>query len=434
MNDAKVSVIGAGSYVFGPSVLNQAVRENRLGGIHLALMDLDGDMVELMAGLGRRMAEDAGVGLTVTAHTDRGEALDGADFVVCSAARELRKRFLIDCEIIDRHLPGHWVTEFGGIAGISYSLRQIALIEEIAADMKERCPGARLFNTANPLPRVCQAAHECGVDTVGFCSVSLGFYSQLWQVYEGHGLPYPFEAGRQRWEATMGGVNHFVWLLDLRDKTTGEDRLAEYYERIREGHSSGNPRGESFIERTGCQLLPNDHHISDFLEPEGPPPARHVPQHGSPEERERRIELLRSAAEGREPVDRLLEHQSWERPMDLVAATVTGRPVHFSSVNLINGGQLSGLPERVFVETPATATAEAIRPERLALPDAALELTRRAAAVTDTIVRAARQRSRTGVHDAVEMDPTIIDKSAGRQAIDECLRAHADILPQYEDA
>jgi alpha-galactosidase len=326
------------------------------------------------------------------------------------------------------------VTEFGGVAGISYSLRQIALIEGIAADMKRMCPKARLLNTANPLPRVCQAAHECGIPTVGFCSVSIGVYSQLWAIFEGSGLPYPFQAGRQRWDATMAGVNHFSWLLGLRDRASGEDRLPQLHERIRQGHTSGNRRCEAFIGSAGFMLLPNDHHVSDFLEPAGPPPARHVPQHGSPEERQQRLATLRRIAEGRESADSLVQHPSWERPMDLVAASVTGGPVDFSSLNLVNAGQIANLPKEVFVETPATAAGQTISPRPVALPDSAVALTRRAAEVTDAIVRAARNRSRSELHRAVEMDPTISDKSAGRLAIDECLKVHADVLPSYKEA
>jgi len=68
------------------------------------------------------------------------------------------------------------------VAGISYSLRQIALISEVAADMKARCPQAWLLDIANPLPRVTQAAHELGVQTAGFCSVSLESYAMLARV------------------------------------------------------------------------------------------------------------------------------------------------------------------------------------------------------------------------------------------------------------
>ena len=35
------------------------------------------------------------------------------------------------------------------------------------------------------------------------------------------------------------------------------------------------------------------------------------------------------------------------------------------------------------------------------------------------------------VHQAVELDPTVLDKPAGIRAIDECLAVHADVLPAY---
>ena len=173
MPKVKVAVIGAGSYVFGLSVLKQAFLDHAMSGLELALMDVDREALDAMAAVGGRMLREARLDSRITAHVDWPPALAGADFVLCAAARQLRRRFEMDCEIVDRHCPGHLVTEFGGVAGISYSLRQIALIEQLAADMKRLCPDAWLLNSANPLPRVCQAAHEAGVRTAGFCNVSM---------------------------------------------------------------------------------------------------------------------------------------------------------------------------------------------------------------------------------------------------------------------
>ena len=57
----KVAVVGAGSYVFGPSVLNQIFREQKLNDVALALVDPDTETTELMAGVARRMAREEGV-------------------------------------------------------------------------------------------------------------------------------------------------------------------------------------------------------------------------------------------------------------------------------------------------------------------------------------------------------------------------------------
>ena len=150
----KIAVIGAGSFVFGPSMVQQVIVEHRLHNVELALVDVDAEMVELMASVGRHIAQQKGVSLHISAHTSHAEALDGADFVICSVARQGFKRYEMDYQIIQQYSPGHQITEFGGVAGISNSLRQIAMIVELTDEMQRYCPQAWLFDIANPY-RVC---------------------------------------------------------------------------------------------------------------------------------------------------------------------------------------------------------------------------------------------------------------------------------------
>lgn len=431
MNNVKIAVIGAGSFVFGPSVLSQALLEHRLNDIELALVDLDPDALEGMAGLGRRMVREAGVRAMITTHQDRTQALDGADFVICSAARQLHRRFETDCAIIDRYLPGHLVTEFGGIAGISYSLRQIALISEIAADIRRLAPEAWLLVSSNPLPRVCQAAHELGIRTAGFCSVSLDGYSMLWRIWHSQPLHYPFTAAREQWDVTMAGLNHFCWVTGMHERGSNTDLMPELRQRYRDGASSGHPRSDQLFHETGYLLVPNDGHTRDFLPPVGVDTSRSAPAHGTSLDRQQRLALLGEIAAGKAPMDLVLDHPAWERPLDLIAAMTSDTAVDFHSLNLVNSGQIPNLPHGIFVETPATVTRQGPHPTTVELPQAVLPLCERTAVVTDTIVRAALNHDRRLVHQAVELDPTVLDKQAGITAIDACLAAHADVLPTY---
>ena len=108
-----------------------------------------------------------------------------------------------------------------------------------------------------------------------------------------------------------------------------------------------------------------------------------------------------------------------------------GRRTEFEALNLVNERRIADLPPSVFVETPAVVDAFGPTPIPVSLPPAALPYAQSAAAVTDAIVRAALTRSREMVHQAVVLDPTVTDKPAGIAAIDECLTAHADLLPPY---
>ncbi len=111
-----------GSFVFGPSVLSQIILEHRLNGIELGLVDVDTELVELMAGVGRQMALRFGVQVQISTNATPAMALDGADFVICSVACQGLKRFAMDYQKIQQYLPEHQITEFGGIAGISNCL------------------------------------------------------------------------------------------------------------------------------------------------------------------------------------------------------------------------------------------------------------------------------------------------------------------------
>ena len=427
----KIAVIGAGSFVFGPSVLHQAIVEERLEGAEIALVDLDQEAVEAMAGLGRRMARDTGIHLEITAHTDRLVALPGAQFVLCSASPQMNKRFAMDREIIARCCPAHLVSEFGGVAGISYSLRQIALIEGITDDMKRLCPDAWLLDISNPLPRVCQAAHENGIRTAGFCSVSLSGYGMLWQLLTGETVDYPYTKPREHWEATMAGVNHLCWVVSLRDHAADEDLLPKIRRRLAEGGTYGSPVSERLTRETGYPLVPADDHTKDFLVPDGDVRSRVTAWHGSTAERQQRLADLRAIGEGDAPWDALLEHEAWEKPIAFAAGIAGIRPTRLHSLNLLNRGQIPNMPPGVYVETSCLVDENGPQPETVTLPETVLPYCASAAQVTNAIVRAAHQRSRALVHEAIRLDPTVLDKDAGIAAIDVCLEAHADLLPTY---
>lgn len=434
----KIAVLGAGSFSFGPGVLQDALLIHKLDGIELALVDPNEGAIFAMADLGRRMAQKTGVDAKITAHTHRAPALDGASFVLCAAVRERHERHAADCRIIDTLAPGHLVADFGGVAGISYSLRQIRLIQEICEDIKHlAASGAMLLNVSNPLPRVCQAAEHEGVPTVGFCSAALLAYGFIWKILHHETTAYPFQLPRSTLDVSMAGLNHLSFVLDLWDHDTGEDLYPLFRNAISAGHTASQHASARLLEETGYFPATGDDRIRDFLDPTHYSISRRSNAAGEPptdKERERRSKLLRAIADGKAPWDDLLHGRSWEKPIDLIAAMAFDRPAAaFPSLNLRNTGHLPQLPRDIYVETTATVDRSGVRPAaaEFTLPESILPLLTRAAELNDTIVRAARWSSQDLLEDAIELDPTIVDKTAGRRALNECLKAHADILPVF---
>jgi alpha-galactosidase len=353
--------------------------------------------------------------------------------VICSAAPQLRERFAADCELIGRLLPQHVITEFGGVAGLSYSARQIAFMQTIAESMRRRCPKAWFLTVSNPLPRTCQAMHEMGIRTAGFCSAALEGYSMLWHLFEGENIAFPFDEARSRWEATMGGLNHFSWVLGLRDRQTGEDLLGEVRKRLEKGASSGWPHSDEISRRVGYLMVPNDHHTQDFLPPRPNAVNRGHASHGNEDQRRERIETLRGVGSGRLPLETVTGRLSWEKPVDMIAGLLGGRVANFEGLNLVNdSGQVPGLPPQVFVETPADVAASGPVPASLDIPERVMDLLGPTAEQTDRIVKACLNRDREALLDCVEQEPTILNKSGGRVALNECLNAHADLIGEWD--
>ncbi|MCC7203967.1 MAG: hypothetical protein IT441_02725 [Phycisphaeraceae bacterium] len=432
MSTWKVAGLGAGSFVFGPTTIAGVVRDHDLGAGELALMDVDADVLDRMTAVAERLAADLHRPIRVTAHTDRAAALAGADFVICAAAPQMHKRHAIDRQIIQQHYPQHLITEFGGVAGLSYSLRQIAFIEQVVADMRRLCPKAWLLMSSNPLPRVCQAAEALGVSTAGFCWVSVVGYGMLHHLLTGQRATGSFDGYANLgnlYKTTIAGLNHFTWIIQAQDAMTGRDLLPDLRQRLAAGQTIGQPNSESLLRQTGYLLSSGDTHVQDFLPPPPSLPPQHDPWHGDARERAERMQLLSDVGAGKLPFSKL--HIAWECPGDLIAGMLLGKPITLHSLNLVNRGQIPNLPHGVFVETPATVNAAGPHPQTVTLPESILPLCLRTAAVTDTIVQAALKRSRALVRKVVDLDPTITDKTAGQAAAQAVLAAHADMIGQY---
>ena len=430
----KVSVIGAGSHVFGSSLLHEALVELKLDAVEFHLVDPNAGALEAMAAFGRTLAERMGRRASFHTHAswDDAGALDGADLVVHSAAQELARRYGMDCRVMESLCPEEAILEFGGVAGISYSLRQIHLVEKLCRQMQIRCPAARLFCTANPLPRVCQFAMGMGVETIGFCSAWLEGFSFLSQFFSGTPEDDPWLEARCRWRLEPGGLNHFVWATRIEDRSTGRDVLPELLRAFAEGSGCGQPLGEAQSVRCGAWLLPNDHHVRDFLPNPRRTHRREYPMHGSPSQRREAVELLLRAARGEVSFKEAVPHPSWEKPMRVAAGLLLGARVELDTLNLRNSmGQIPGLPSSVFVETPCEIRDGILHPRRVHLPPPALEACLRAAETTQAIVEAAQSRSLAGLRRCCELDPTVRSPEKAFTALKECLRVHEDLLPVY---
>ena len=78
----RITIIGGGSYQWTPKLLVDFVNTPALQDAHVVLHDIDPTALPRMVDLAHHLADIRGITLTASGTTDRGAALDGADFIV----------------------------------------------------------------------------------------------------------------------------------------------------------------------------------------------------------------------------------------------------------------------------------------------------------------------------------------------------------------
>ena len=83
----KIVLLGGGSAFFR-TVLVELATVEELAGSEVVLYDIQRPQMEILAGIGKRAAEQTGVEVRISHTTDLARAVDGADFAVSSIVEE----------------------------------------------------------------------------------------------------------------------------------------------------------------------------------------------------------------------------------------------------------------------------------------------------------------------------------------------------------
>jgi 6-phospho-beta-glucosidase len=211
----KISVIGGGSVYTPELVAGFLSAPGELPVTEIALMDIDRDRLATVGGLVQRMARAAQADLTVTVTTDRGQALDGARFVIAQLRVGGNAQRVVDETIPVRF--GVVGQETTGPGGFAKALRTVPVLLDIAAEMGRLCPEAWLVNFTNPSGLITEALLRHGrVRTIGLCNLPLTMTMDIARL---------LDAAPGELFLDYVGLNHLSWVRrvfrDGRD-VTGE--------------------------------------------------------------------------------------------------------------------------------------------------------------------------------------------------------------------
>ncbi len=430
----KIVILGAGSYVFTPTALRDAIEKHRLDDADILLVDLDPAAAETMCACGRRMAADLGVACRLAALTDRRAALPGADAVILCAALEGARRWTMDYDILLRHGLPDQARECGGLGGLAHAVRSITLALAVARDMEALCPRADLLDVTNPMPRVVTALRRfSSLRAFGFCNAAQGGrsgYERAAQWALGAAPGPEAVAAAANLAVVTAGLNHFAWFLSVRDRRSGADLMPRMAESVARGQDRAHALLRRWQARYGGLAACAPDHTAEFLPQE--PDARyhtHPPYHGTPAERRDRWRELRQVAAGRLHWRRAETLVSWEHPVDFAVALARRQSLDLPMLNFPNDGCIPSLPAGRIVEAPARLEGGKLAGLPVVLPPRVAELCRVVSDVHELVAEGVARHDRRLLRRAVEADPAVADKAPALAALDDLLDAHADLCP-----
>jgi alpha-galactosidase len=457
----KIVVIGAGSASFGENTLSALMRSKKLRGSTLALVDHNPEMLDIVKRLAERLNREWDSGLTITTHTHHREALEGAGFVVSAievGAREglWRKDF----EIPLKYGVRQPYAENGGPGGFAHAARNIGPVMGIAHDMEQACPDAWFINFTNPMIRICDAVNRHSkIKAIGLChQIFIGYTMVGIALAKDLGITVPDGIVGMHADITQAplhnqvkaqivprvdiraaGLNHFSWILSIRDRQTGEDLYPLFRRRFFELDPSFEPLTRRVFEAFGLFPVPGDTHLCEYLPWVSDPLTKPWDKYDiklydwdmNAAVREFSHERLKSMADGEMTIEGLLETDS-EGALEMIENVAAAGTHYHLAANLPNIGQVSNLPYDATVETPVVVDGDGIHPVHVgAFPEPVAELLRRETTVTQLCVEAAVEGDRQKALQCLLLDPVVDDFELAKQILDDYLTSYKEYLPQF---
>ena len=436
----KIAMIGAGSLEFTRRLTQDIINHASLADAHIALMDIDEGRLELVAKVMDNMKEQHKLGCTFSATTDRSQALEGADFVVCTIMVGGLAAYKADVEIPLKYGVDVCVGDTLNPGGVFRGLRHVPALLELMRNIEELCPDALFLNHANPMAICTWAVQKAfpNLQSVGLCHGTQHTTDLLCKW-----LRVPEEECEIAW----AGINHMAWLLKF--ELNGEDLYPRMWEKLdQEGPIVHERFRFEMMKATSyfCTELPG--HTSEYV-----PYFRHREDlkrlFGGPwlmgetaGDLNARIGMLDfyeqemgRMASGETPVPYEAGKRSEEFTAEIMNARLTGVPFGFAG-NVLNKGFITNLPDGCCVEVPVFADRAGFRATYVGeLPAVCAALCRSNISVQELAVEAALNGDLEAAYHACLMDPltaAVLAPHEIRNLVDEMFEAQMQWLPQFQ--
>jgi alpha-galactosidase len=435
----KIAFIGAGSFGFTRTLVKDILTFPALSDCTIALMDINPERLAAITKAVEKIVEKGKYAAKVISTTNRAEALEGADGVVCTILSGGVQVWRHDIEIPKKYGIDINVGDTRGPAGIFRALRTIPDMLDICKDIEKYCPDAVFLNYTNPMAMLVRAMQgQSKVNVTGLCHSVQGTAEMLakW-------IGAPMEEITYR----CAGINHQAFYLDY--KWNGKDA----YPLIREAMKKPDIYNQEIVRNE--MFLHLDYYVTES--------SGHNSEYNAWfRKRPDLIEKYCTHGTGWNPghyayiLDEYLKREdTWKNEIIewlakddinlsrgheyaayIFNATIGDGTLFEFNGNVRNFGLIDNLPEGCCVEVPVLASKRGLDPMHVGpLPDHLAVLVNTSARCEELAVEGAITGDPRKIYHAVCFDPltsSVLSLAEIKSMVDEMFDTNRAYLPQFK--
>jgi len=436
---AKITFIGAGSFVFTKNLARDILTFPLLKDATLALMDINAEKLEFAQKAVHRIVDLGNYPAKVEATMDRVEALKGADAVLVTILAGGTDVWQHDIIIPKKYGVDINVGDTRGPSGVFRALRTIPVILGIVKDMEKYCPSAILLNYTNPMSMLCRAMQrESFIRLSGLCHSVQGTAAML---ADWIGAPY------NEITYTCAGINHLAWYI--RYEWKGKDAYPLIHKAVEkpEIYNKEIVRNE-LLKHLGYYVTESSGHNSEYnwWFRKRPELIEKYCTHGTnwnpgeyafilKEYQSREKTWKKKVKEWLDKETPISLERGYEYAAYIINAWMGGEIFQFNG-NVPNTNLITNLPQDVCVEVPVFVDKAGFHPLHVGLlPPQCVALTHINVMVEEMAVEAALTGDPTMVFRAIAYDPltaAVLSLAEIKDMVNEMLLQNRDYLPQFK--
>ena len=440
--DKKIVLIGAGSAAFASQTLIDLNLSKGLEGSTITLLDIDKEKLQMLYEIASKDNKKIGNKFNIECTPNQEKALKGANFVINSIEHgdrfELRWQ---DNTIPRKHGSTEGMGENGGPGGFFHSARQIPEIIKIAKDVERICPDAFFINYSNPMSRICLALKRAvpNLKMFGLCH-QIGFLTS-------HHLSNMLNKDLKDIQIITGGLNHFAFLLGLKDLDTGVDLMPKfnakcmnYFKDKRDRFQYANLTFEIY-KRFGWFPYVGDNHICEYLQFGAQyTTVQDLTDWITRTEQEnkgsntRLKKYYKRLKNGKYPKKgTLMRGPSGERSIPIIEAIIKDSNSYEIAVNIPNDGIIENLPQNLVIECSGIVNKEGIQGVKIGnISKNIAAILRIEASIQDLCVEAVMQESKDLAINCLAMDVNCGSFEMAEAIFNEMYELQKECLPKFK--